>query len=142
MPNETEFGEKAKESQQVGDNHPLAYDNADTFNEQADKQDFQIGLQLQIYAGVLVKYVNFGKGWRHRLFILQDGVLRYYKARSSLATLICIIQDPLTVLHSHPGPMLSSQGCYCASKAFVVSQRGITDPTGVRPISSRCVCVA
>ena len=34
---------------------------------------------LQIIAGVLVKYVNFGKGWRHRLFVLQDGVLRYYK---------------------------------------------------------------
>ena len=34
---------------------------------------------VQIVAGVLVKYVNFGKGWRHRLFVLQDGVLRYYK---------------------------------------------------------------
>ncbi|CAL8470152.1 g9694 [Coccomyxa elongata] len=33
----------------------------------------------QIVAGVLVKYVNFGKGWRHRLFVLQNGVLRYYK---------------------------------------------------------------
>ena len=34
---------------------------------------------VQVIAGVLVKYVNFGKGWRHRLFVLQDGVLRYYK---------------------------------------------------------------
>lgn len=34
---------------------------------------------MQVLAGVLVKYVNFGKGWRHRLFVLQDGVLRYYK---------------------------------------------------------------
>lgn len=34
---------------------------------------------LQIYVGVLVKYVNFGKGWRHRLFVLKGGVLRYYK---------------------------------------------------------------
>ena len=34
---------------------------------------------LQIYVGVLAKYVNFGKGWRHRLFILKGGVLRYYK---------------------------------------------------------------
>ena len=34
---------------------------------------------VQIVAGVLIKYVNFGKGWRHRLFVLQDGVLRYYK---------------------------------------------------------------
>jgi hypothetical protein len=34
---------------------------------------------VQIYVGVLVKYVNFGKGWRHRLFVLKGGVLRYYK---------------------------------------------------------------
>ena len=34
---------------------------------------------LQIYVGVLVKYVNFGKGWRHRLFVLKGGVLQYYK---------------------------------------------------------------
>ncbi|KAK9809121.1 hypothetical protein WJX72_009685 [[Myrmecia] bisecta] len=33
----------------------------------------------QIVVGVLVKYVNFGKGWRHRLFVLSHGVLRYYK---------------------------------------------------------------
>ena len=36
-------------------------------------------VRVQIVAGVLIKYVNFGKGWRHRLFVLQDGVLRYYK---------------------------------------------------------------
>ncbi len=36
----------------------------------------------QIVAGVLIKYVNFGKGWRHRLFVLQNGVLRYYKVWS------------------------------------------------------------
>ena len=36
----------------------------------------------QIVAGVLIKYVNFGKGWRHRLFVLQNGVLRYYKVRA------------------------------------------------------------
>ena len=30
-------------------------------------------------AGVLYKWVNFGKGWRPRWFVLQDGVLSYYK---------------------------------------------------------------
>lgn len=35
----------------------------------------------QIVAGVLLKYVNLGAGWRHRLFVLEDGVLRYYKVR-------------------------------------------------------------
>lgn len=34
---------------------------------------------LQIVVGVLLKYVNLGVGWRGRLFVLQDGVLRYYK---------------------------------------------------------------
>ncbi|KAK9834197.1 hypothetical protein WJX81_007601 [Elliptochloris bilobata] len=34
---------------------------------------------MQIVVGVLVKYVNIGKGWHHRLFVLQNGVLRYYK---------------------------------------------------------------
>ncbi|KAK2078356.1 hypothetical protein QBZ16_003196 [Prototheca wickerhamii] len=33
----------------------------------------------QIVAGILLKYVNLGAGWRHRLFVLQDGVIRYYK---------------------------------------------------------------
>ncbi|RZS01104.1 hypothetical protein BHM03_00030928 [Ensete ventricosum] len=30
-------------------------------------------------AGILWKWVNFGKGWRSRWFVLQDGVLSYYK---------------------------------------------------------------
>ncbi|KAL6644146.1 hypothetical protein ACP70R_018912 [Stipagrostis hirtigluma subsp. patula] len=32
-------------------------------------------------AGVLHKWVNYGKGWRSRWFVLQDGVLSYYKLR-------------------------------------------------------------
>ncbi|KAI5079641.1 hypothetical protein GOP47_0005120 [Adiantum capillus-veneris] len=30
-------------------------------------------------AGILYKWVNFGKGWRVRWFVLKDGVLSYYK---------------------------------------------------------------
>ncbi|KAH9299505.1 hypothetical protein KI387_031187, partial [Taxus chinensis] len=30
-------------------------------------------------AGILYKWVNYGKGWRTRWFMLQDGVLSYYK---------------------------------------------------------------
>lgn len=29
--------------------------------------------------GVLHKWVNYGKGWRSRWFVLEDGVLSYYK---------------------------------------------------------------
>ncbi|KAK8938132.1 Oxysterol-binding protein-related protein 1D [Platanthera guangdongensis] len=34
-------------------------------------------------AGILYKWVNYGKGWRSRWFVLQDGVLSYYKVRGS-----------------------------------------------------------
>lgn len=30
-------------------------------------------------AGILHKWVNYGRGWRPRWFVLQDGVLSYYK---------------------------------------------------------------
>ncbi|XP_043703769.1 oxysterol-binding protein-related protein 1D-like [Telopea speciosissima] len=30
-------------------------------------------------AGILHKWVNYGKGWRSRWFVLEDGVLSYYK---------------------------------------------------------------
>lgn len=30
-------------------------------------------------AGVIWKWVNYGKGWRSRWFVLQDGVFSYYK---------------------------------------------------------------
>jgi len=30
-------------------------------------------------SGILHKWVNYGKGWRTRWFVLQDGVLSYYK---------------------------------------------------------------
>ncbi|KAJ1257440.1 hypothetical protein BS78_K015900 [Paspalum vaginatum] len=33
-------------------------------------------------AGVMHKWVNYGKGWRLRWFVLEDGVLSYYKLRS------------------------------------------------------------
>ena len=48
---------------------------------------------MQIVAGVLVKYVNFGKGWRHRFFVLQNGVLRYYKVIWKLA--FCTFDVPV-----------------------------------------------
>ncbi|XP_071724051.1 oxysterol-binding protein-related protein 1A-like [Rutidosis leptorrhynchoides] len=30
-------------------------------------------------SGILYQWVNYGKGWRPRWFVLQDGVLSYYK---------------------------------------------------------------
>uniref|UniRef100_A0A1D1ZA57 Oxysterol-binding protein-related protein 1D n=1 Tax=Anthurium amnicola TaxID=1678845 RepID=A0A1D1ZA57_9ARAE len=37
------------------------------------------GGNAAVVAGVLYKWVNYGKGWRSRWFVLQDGVLSYYK---------------------------------------------------------------
>ena len=33
-------------------------------------------------AGILYKWINYGKGWRGRWFMLEDGVLSYYKIHS------------------------------------------------------------
>lgn len=30
-------------------------------------------------SGILYKWVNYGRGWRRRWFVLQDGVMSYYK---------------------------------------------------------------
>lgn len=32
-----------------------------------------------VVAGLLYKWVNYGKGWRSRWFVLEDGVFSYYK---------------------------------------------------------------
>jgi hypothetical protein len=34
---------------------------------------------VQVVVGVLLKYVRLGTGWRTRLFVLDGGVLQYYK---------------------------------------------------------------
>jgi hypothetical protein len=38
-----------------------------------------MGTPAPVTVGVLVKFVNIGKGWHKRLFVLQAGVLKYYK---------------------------------------------------------------
>ncbi|XP_031476243.1 oxysterol-binding protein-related protein 1D isoform X1 [Nymphaea colorata] len=37
------------------------------------------GVDGRNVAGILYKWVNYGKGWRARWFVLEDGVLSYYK---------------------------------------------------------------
>ncbi|CAK7340148.1 unnamed protein product [Dovyalis caffra] len=38
--------------------------------------------------GILFKWVNYGKGWRPRWFVLQDGVLSVYRIPTPLG--VCI----------------------------------------------------
>lgn len=49
----------------------------------------------QIVVGMLLKYVNLGAGWRQRLFVLQDGVLRYYKVFGPAAVNVHQLLDAL-----------------------------------------------
>ncbi|GFP88324.1 oxysterol-binding protein-related protein 1d [Phtheirospermum japonicum] len=46
----------------------------DLLPEKFDEND-----ELKSVAGILYKWVNYGKGWRERWFVLDDGVLSYYK---------------------------------------------------------------
>jgi hypothetical protein len=63
---------------------------ADLFNRQPFTRDTQAIMvdqrEVKIndivgcgISGVLHKWVNYGRGWRPRWFVLQDGVLSYYK---------------------------------------------------------------
>ncbi|CAK7328549.1 unnamed protein product [Dovyalis caffra] len=40
---------------------------------------FLLSLQNKGISGILQKWVNYGRGWRSRFFLLNDGVLSYYK---------------------------------------------------------------
>ncbi|KAL1550402.1 Oxysterol-binding protein-related protein 1D, variant 2 [Salvia divinorum] len=46
----------------------------DLLAEKCDESD-----EIKSVAGILYKWVNYGKGWRERWFVLEDGVLSYYK---------------------------------------------------------------
>ncbi|GJY21632.1 oxysterol-binding protein [Tanacetum coccineum] len=48
--------------------------------DQSDQRDVKINdIVGSGISGILHKWVNYGKGWRPRWFVLQDGVLSYYK---------------------------------------------------------------
>ncbi|XP_010682358.2 oxysterol-binding protein-related protein 1D [Beta vulgaris subsp. vulgaris] len=42
-------------------------------------RDLRVYGSSNVVAGILYKWVNYGKGWRSRWFVLEDGVLSYYK---------------------------------------------------------------
>ncbi|KAL5715665.1 Oxysterol-binding protein-related protein 1C [Ranunculus cassubicifolius] len=61
-------------------NHELQNHNHVMFNEAAVNLGEVIKInEIVGICGILQKWVNYGKGWRPRWFILQDGVLSYYK---------------------------------------------------------------
>ncbi|KAK6922319.1 Oxysterol-binding protein [Dillenia turbinata] len=42
-------------------------------------EDTTVNVNAASVGGILYKWVNYGKGWRARWFVLEDGVLSYYK---------------------------------------------------------------
>ncbi|KAI3901724.1 hypothetical protein MKW92_001847 [Papaver armeniacum] len=56
------------------DHHDLA-----TVSESVRGDHSCFGNGSNSVAGILYKWVNYGKGWRSRWFMLEDGVLSYYK---------------------------------------------------------------
>lgn len=60
----------------------LNHDDEDAVHEPRDSKVFAGGNGGGVagsVAGILYKWVNYGKGWRSRWFVLEDGVLSYYK---------------------------------------------------------------
>ncbi|KAJ9708729.1 hypothetical protein PVL29_000645 [Vitis rotundifolia] len=74
------FGSKqgflAQVSSINADSDAVSHDVEDAFPEARDGKVFGAGGGV---AGILYKWVNYGKGWRSRWFVLEDGVLSYYK---------------------------------------------------------------
>ncbi|KAL4583123.1 hypothetical protein LXL04_007687 [Taraxacum kok-saghyz] len=68
-------------------NHHVTFNTASDAERQStirltsgDQRDVKINdLVGSGISGILHKWVNYGKGWRPRWFVLQDGVLSYYK---------------------------------------------------------------
>ncbi|CAG7881468.1 unnamed protein product [Brassica rapa] len=59
--------------------HPL---HSLSFNHQSQPPPVDVKINDIVgngIAGILHKWVNYGRGWRSRWFVLQDGVLSYYK---------------------------------------------------------------
>ncbi|CAI0403964.1 unnamed protein product [Linum tenue] len=48
-------------------------------NDANDDDDLAMPTAAGVLSGILHKWVNYGRGWRPRWFVLQDGVLSYYK---------------------------------------------------------------
>ncbi|KAK2389412.1 OSBP(oxysterol binding protein)-related protein 1C [Trifolium repens] len=70
-------GDSVKSSSAGGLNHED--DDDVVVYEAKDSKVLNGGGVAGSVAGILYKWVNYGKGWRSRWFVLEDGVLSYYK---------------------------------------------------------------
>ncbi|KAJ8773601.1 hypothetical protein K2173_005847 [Erythroxylum novogranatense] len=68
----------AAQMSSVGTDFETNHETEEPIAEARDSKVFHGGVSGSI-AGILYKWVNYGKGWRSRWFVLEDGVLSYYK---------------------------------------------------------------
>ncbi|KAM2334082.1 hypothetical protein ACFXTH_011677 [Malus domestica] len=64
----------------------------DTISEARDSKVFGGGVCGSL-AGILYKWVNYGKGWRSRWFVLEDGVFSYYKVHGPDKILVSQVRE-------------------------------------------------
>lgn len=87
-------------------------------------------------AGVLCKWTNIGKGWRHRWFSLEGGVLTYSKIRRRDI-------DPIWVPAGRgvrligSAPAVASTGCRKAQKPISVVRLMVSDRCLIDDIGSQ-----
>ncbi|KAF5203787.1 Oxysterol-binding protein-related protein 1d [Thalictrum thalictroides] len=55
------------------------HESEEMVNERKDSKSCCSSVVSGSVEGILYKWVNYGKGWRSRWFVLEDGVLSYYK---------------------------------------------------------------
>lgn len=66
--------------------HSLSFNHQNVLALPAAAREAPVDVKINDIAGnsisgILYKWVNYGKGWRPRWFVLQDGVLSYYKVK-------------------------------------------------------------
>ncbi|GER51563.1 oxysterol-binding protein [Striga asiatica] len=58
---------------------PMSFNSRSSFSTNLVPDAIEEDCEVKSVAGILYKWVNYGKGWRERWFVLEDGVLSYYK---------------------------------------------------------------
>ncbi|KAM7250946.1 hypothetical protein ACFE04_022829 [Oxalis oulophora] len=107
-----------------------------------------------ITAGILYKWVNYGRGWRSRWFVLEDGVLSYYKVHgpeqffmSAAAAGKFIGEDAIKYLRkpnryfsSKPKPIGEIHLKVSSVRGSKSDDKRLTIFSGTKTLHLRCAC--
>ncbi|KAL6512070.1 Oxysterol-binding protein-related protein 1C [Orobanche gracilis] len=71
---------RASSARESGGDHASANNSSINYGQNHHNRELKINdIVWDGISGILYKWVNYGRGWRPRWFVLQDGVLSYYK---------------------------------------------------------------